>query len=180
MLNKNYLLHLTFMAGIFLPVFSYADTGKTNLKYFDFKGVQAGQIVSPDAVGDCKPQDGGQEYSVKCTGYDNNIAGISLLVAPDYYFYKSRLTNMVFIYPNAGGAYLTFLAAFSQKYGRPSSLVTEKWQNRLGNTLNNPTAIWSFKTGKLTLKALGMDIRYGSVDYEDNYQAPSQPADVNF
>lgn len=150
------------------------------LPVFTFKQAHAGEVMDPSAVGKCGPQDDGIPGKIECSGTDNVVAGVGLLVAPTYYFFQGRLTSVLFLYDNNSTNFLTFLAAFREKYGAPCATETKKWQSRGGVTLDNSTATWCFKTGKLKLEEIGPSLKYGLVSYDDDYSAPSKSAPQDF
>jgi hypothetical protein len=147
---------------------------------FTFKNARAGETTDPNAVGRCSPSDDGIAGKLECRGSDNSVAGVQLLLAPSYYFYNGRLTSMLYLYDNNGVNYLTFLSAFTERYGPPCKTDSEKWQNKAGSTFDNATATWCFKTGKLKLEQLGPSLKYGIVTYDDDYKAPMKETPKDF
>lgn len=157
---------------------SYKNIDK-NLAPFSFKSIEAGIETDPHKVGECNISNG-DPNKLTCDGYDPEVAGINLLVAPKYDFYQLKLTSMFFIYPNRGANFATFADAFTQKYGPACKREVSKWRNSMGAVLDNPTFTWCFSTGQLTLQAIGTDIRYGLAIYEDKNSAPTARAKVDF
>lgn len=153
---------------------------KAALPMFAFKQAVAGATMDPNLVGNCSPSSDGVAGSVECSGSDDVVAGISLLVAPTYYFFENRLTSMLFLYDNNSTNFLTLLEAFTTKYGVPCKTATEKWQSRGGITLDNSTATWCFKTGTLRLEQIGPQRDYGLVAYTDTHKAPTKSAPTDF
>jgi hypothetical protein len=147
---------------------------------FTFKEAKAGETVDPAVVGKCSPTRDGIAGKIECRGSDAVVAGVRLILAPNYYFYNNRLTSMLFLYDNNGTNFLTFLGAFQDKYGKPCSTSADKWQNRAGSTFDNDTATWCFKTGKLKLERLGPSLKYGVVAYTDDVSAPSADTPKDF
>lgn len=146
---------------------------------FSFKQAVAGQEMNPNAVGQCQPSRDGPGV-LECRGSDPTVAGVRLLVPPNYYFYNNRLTAMFFLFDARGADYLTFLNAFTDRYGAPCETETKRWQSRGGATYDNPTATWCFRTGRLELEQLGPSLDYGSVTYTDDYSAPSRETPRDF
>lgn len=92
--------------------------------------------------------------TVSCLEIGGELAG-QRMVLMTVGFYNERL------YKVTGAAkrwaFPDILAAFTLKYGKPS-MRSEKWQNRMGASLDNSIATWSFKGGKLELRAIGSSI----------------------
>lgn len=151
-----------------------------SLPVFTFKAARAGEVMDPSAVGECAPDRDGIAGKLKCEGSDPVVAGLKLLVAPAYYFYNGRLTSMLFLFDRDGTNYLTLRSGFESKYGAPCSTATEEWQSRGGTTVDNATATWCFKTGKLKLEAIGPSLKYGVVSYTDDFDAPTKATPVDF
>jgi hypothetical protein len=157
-----------------------AKSVAASLPAFTFKNARAGVVMDPNSVGKCSPSDDRIAGKLSCGGADSVVAGVNLLLAPTYYFYNGRLTMMLFLYDNDGVNFLTFRQAFEEKYGPPCNSSTEKWQNRAGSTFDNPVVIWCFSTGKLKLEQLGPSLKYGSVTYTDEFNAPSKDTPKDF
>lgn len=151
---------------------------EASLANFTFKDAKAGEEMDPTVLGKCTPGD--IAGKLDCRGSDPVVAGIKLLLAPNYSFYNNRLTSMLFLYDANAVNFLTLSDAFTQKYGTPCSKTTEKWQNKTGATFDNQVLLWCFKTGKLQLESLGPSLNYGAVNYIDNYKAPSKATPQDF
>lgn len=151
-----------------------------DLPAFTFKEARAGEPMDPATVGKCSPSKDGIPGKVECRGKDGTVAGVTLLLAPSYYFYNNRLTAMLYLYDNNGTNFLTFLGAFQSKYGPPCATSADKWQSRGGATFDNDTATWCFKTGKLKLERLGPSLKYGVVSYNDDVSGPSVETPKDF
>lgn len=147
---------------------------------FTFKEARAGEAMDPTVVGECQPDTDGIAGKVKCKGNDGTVAGLKLNLPPTYRFYNGRLISMLFLYPGEALNYVSLSTAFRERYGAPCASGTEKWQNGAGASLDNVVVTWCFKTGKLTLKAIGPSIRYGIVTYYDELTAPRKSAPVDF
>lgn len=149
------------------------------LPVFQFKMVTSGKNIDTKTIGRCS-SDKNFPDKEKCIGRDSNISGVNSIIPPAYFFYKKRLTQMVFVFRNKNNNFNTIFSAFSEKYGPPCEKTIQKWQNRLGNTLDNPTAKWCFKTGEMTMQALSSNVMSGYVNYVDEYQPPEPKPQINF
>ena len=93
-------------------------------------------------------------------------------------YYEGHLYGVVGIFNT--DQYLTMLAAFTAKYGRPR-MSTATWQNRAGASLQNDIATWTFAEGTLTLKRLGGRITNAEFQFDSPRYSPPAPAPkVNF
>lgn len=144
-------------------------------KPFAFKGLVAGQPVDQAYLRDCNKERARSVLS--CRAIDGDIGNYSDL-APYVEIYDNRLTGLVYLFRRGAGA--TIYAAFREKYSEPCETRVESWRNGAGAALENQIVTWCFSTGKLTLRSISTDIRYGDAIYTDDFQAPVAVSPKNF
>lgn len=140
---------------------------------FEFKGVRSGEGNSIDLFSQC---DGSVEAVLNCSMADNSAAGVP--VSARYTLFKTRLYRISASFDTS--AYNTLKAAFTLKYGNPSSESEGKWQNKAGAVFPNQTTSWTFRSGVLILNLRGDRIDEGSFAYVDANGPPAQKPTVDF
>ena len=51
-------------------------------------------------------------------------------------------------------------------------MLTRKWQNAAGASLDNSVALWCFATGELELPEIGASLKYTNAEYVDHVNRP--------
>lgn len=109
----------------------------------------------------------------ECKSFGGELGGVKLKYIAMKYYQGKLYSIYGAIWDHGLG---DLLVAFSAKYGNP---VTEKrtWQNKRGNTFDNPTFIWTFQCGTLELETLGWDINSSSFEFtcKANQPPPDEP-----
>jgi hypothetical protein len=175
-LSATVLLGLLTSASQAAPVKRPAARASASAPAFEFKGVTAGSVIDPTTIGTCNPANA--SGVITCSPSDRAVAGLEGTSSPILYFYKGRLTQMLYLFHDMDFTLLN--EAFTSKYGRPCAVTHPKWQSKGGATFDNTLVTWCFKTGKLVLTAISVSRDYGDATYTDTYQAPSKSVPVDF
>jgi hypothetical protein len=137
---------------------------------FSFKDYQASKLVSDEEMKDCSKNGD----VITCVQRDQSVAGYKSYIQGD--FYNGRLSRL-FVFPlNPQNVNIfDMVVAFREKYGAPCSEKETVWKSAMGVVLENPTYVWCFSTGKLTVSKYGSSVTNPDIYYEDVNQPKSKP-----
>lgn len=139
---------------------------------FEFKGVRAREMTVPSKFQHCSEIEG---LRLACYNDVNSVAGWDADIT--YRFLGGWLTELyVFISANA---YPDVIAALTAKYGAPCRSEPGVWQNLEGAALDNPTSVWCFATGELSISQRGKRADQMRFEYIDTHM-PGKAAKVDF
>jgi hypothetical protein len=140
-----------------------------SLPMFEFKGVRAGAPADlhpfrckrprPDGIVDCKPRNAAVA----------GIPSVPMVIS----FHRGLLSSMFLEVPWAD--FHTLEAAFTEKYGPPTTVEHPRWDGATGPVANT-VETWRFGTGRLTLTQDAGDGEFAEAVYaEDAAPTPSRP-----
>lgn len=162
----------TILLALFLVGPAYAQDATTKLQKplvpFEFKGIVAGQPVSPQAVGitGCS----GDSIRTTCFQIDQ-VAGSHAVI--QLQFRNGRLFAL--LVRGERDAFSDTIKALTAKYGDPCASETGNWRNGLGAVLDNPSFEWCFSTGELVATAIGDKLTEFTLAYLDKGAEPEAP-----
>lgn len=137
---------------------------------FSFMGEDTDTPTRRDLSLDTKCASAGDRFD--CTDASATLAGVAmdwLIVS-----YNKRMLYRV-MGASRNRQYDVLLAAFTAKYGRPST-TTEKWQSKNGAAFDNAVCRWQFRDGMLEFKNFGSDVNTSIFIFKSIKNAPPRSA----
>lgn len=150
--------------------------GREKLPAFSFKGLTAGEPLSPAVLDACELLFNRTPKLVHCYYGALDVAGTKLFGSAD--FYRGMLSSIQMTVSAYQAA--TLLDALNAKYGRPCRSETLIWQNKLGAQFDNPTYTWCFRSGNLRFTARDEKRDEGELAYTDVNAPPAPKPVINF
>ncbi|WP_152680146.1 hypothetical protein [Sphingomonas paucimobilis] len=140
------------------------------LPNFEFKSFKANHEIDQSILKDC----GKIDELTSCMYMNEVLAGYPVAIQVNVY--NGRLSSLN-AFPKQARVINIFdvIDAFKKKYGNPCRADKAVWRNAMGAVLENPTYVWCFRTGKLTVVKYGVDIASPDIFYDDLNSPPIKP-----